>query len=48
LPTILSSQDLVDQAVEAVQNELREERGPNFYKIPVLFTELGVPEEVQG
>jgi hypothetical protein len=39
------SQKQADQVVSAVQEELRAERGPDFYKLPVLFKELDIPEE---
>jgi hypothetical protein len=41
-------QEQVDGVVRAVQEELRAERGPDFYKLPVLFGELNIPEEIQG
>jgi hypothetical protein len=37
----------VGAVVFAVQEELRAERGPDFYKLPVLFGELGMSEDAQ-
>jgi len=39
------SEEQVDAVVASVQEELRAERGPDFYKLPVLFKELGMPVE---
>jgi hypothetical protein len=47
LPNVLGDEQKVDAVVFAVQEELRADRGPDFYKLPVLFGELGVEEEVQ-
>jgi len=37
----------VGQTVEAVQNELRADRGPDFYKLPVLMEDLGIGQDQQ-
>lgn len=39
------SEAQVDAVIASVQEELRAERGPDFYKLPVLFKELGMPVE---
>lgn len=47
LPNLGLGEDQVQFAVQAVQDELRAERGPDFYKLPGLMTELQIPEEAQ-
>lgn len=47
LPYFGLDESQVGAVVFAVQEELRAERGPDFYKLPVLFGELGMPEEAQ-
>jgi hypothetical protein len=42
LPQLNLGEDQVEIIVLAVQEELRADRGPDFYKLPVLFTELGM------
>jgi hypothetical protein len=38
-------QETIDAVVEAVQNELRAERGPDFYKLPEAFKLAGLTKE---
>jgi hypothetical protein len=37
----------IEQVIDSVQNELRQERGPNFYLLPGLFKEIGMSDEIQ-
>ena len=36
---------VVDQAVDSMREELQQERGPDFYKLPSLFASVGLNQE---
>jgi hypothetical protein len=38
-------EEQIKTVVESVQNELRNDRGPDFYKLPYLFNEIGMDKE---
>jgi len=44
LPTLGLDEEQVVATIAGVLDELRAERGPDFYRLPVLFEELGMDQ----
>jgi hypothetical protein len=47
LPSLGLDEQQIGTTIQAVQDELRAERGPDFYKIPEIMTAIGMSEEQQ-